>query len=81
MSTEVVFIRKFCTRLTKCASPDLLTFSVGLTIRRKRYEEKRFDRDLLTMKFVLPLAVLLCGGVAAQREGCAYLEVRYQKDT
>lgn len=59
---------------TKCASSDLLTFASC------RYEEERFDLGLRIMKFVLHLAALLCGGVAAQREGCAYLEVRYNKE-
>jgi hypothetical protein len=73
MATEVSLS---CSRQTKCASSDLLTISAF-----RRYEEERFDLDLLIMQFVLALAALLCGGVAAQREGCAYLEVSYQEDT
>jgi hypothetical protein len=81
MATEVFHPapdRGNCTRPTKCASSILLTISVFC-----QQEEERFDLDLLiVMKFVFALTGLLCcGGAAAQREGCAYLEVRYQEDT
>jgi hypothetical protein len=79
MSAEVVYIRRF-RQGDKSTLLQIFSHFLRRLDDTKITKKKRFDRDLLTMKFVLPLAVLLCGRRSSKR-GLRLSRGKIQEDT